>query len=311
MTSIMFGDKTENFSGTLKNFKTKIEGLRAAKKDRLVLIIMSNTHDPTLCIGCEKDAAAIKKTFEEICDQTDYNFCCIEISGKNYSNKNLFKAFDNMGTHNDVTVFYYSGHGYSYQNDSRYRYPQLDMRSHNTQADFNKIDFIEQHTENLKALLLMMMWRAGRVNIAIADCCNTSIPFKRKKASATDMEIAEDVMVRVSKKFTQQLYADNNNMVSIMVSSSTQGQPAITDNEIGSIFTDSFTKTIKSLLSKKSNPSQYFPWVKVLKTTAEKAFKESNKYNIGNGIAGKQKAVFEVFIESDSDYAKRMNSKGW
>jgi len=300
-----------NFTTHLKNFKEKIEELRAAKKDRLVLIIMSNTHDPTLCTGCEKDAAAVIKAFKKICEHISYEFCSIEISGKNYSKQNLFKTFDNMGLYNDVTVFYYSGHGYSYQKDRTYKYPQLDMRKHNNRANFNKIDFIEQHTENLKALLLMMMWRAGRVNIAIADCCNTTIPFQRKKDSTNDMEIADDVMVRVSKKFTKQLYADNGNMVSILVSSSTQGQPAITDNEIGSIFTHYFTNTIKSLLAKKSKPSLYFPWVKVLKGSSEKAFKASRSYNIGNGIAGKQKAVFEVFIESDGDYDKRMAKHGW
>ena len=71
--------KTENFFTTVENFKIKIADVSAAKKQRLVLIIMSNTHDPALCKGCEKDAAAVKKTFEEICRHTGYLFCCIEI----------------------------------------------------------------------------------------------------------------------------------------------------------------------------------------------------------------------------------------
>ena len=206
-------------------------------------------------------------------------------STKSYTYNNLFKAFDSLGYFNDVAVFYFSGHGYSYQNDSRFKYPQLDMRSHNNQPDFNKIDFIEKHTNNLKALLLMMMFKAGRVNIAIADCCNTTIQFDRKKVSRTDMEIADNVMVRVSKKFTKQLYADNDNMVSILVSSSTQGQPAIADNEIGSIFTHYFTKTIKRILAKELKTKQYFLWEKVLKATSDIAFKESWGYDIGDGIA--------------------------
>ena len=305
--------KTEKFSTIVEKFKNKIAVLSASKKQRLVLIIMSNTHDHVLKIGCAKDAEAVKKTFEEICTHIGYHFCCLEISGSNYSNKNLFKAFDAMGEFNDVTVFYYSGHGYSYLNDSRYKYPQLDMRSHDDQPDFKTMDFIEKHTENLKTLLLMMMWRAGRINIAIADCCNTPVPHKRKANSKTDMEIVGDVMVRVSKKFTKELYGNNDNMVSILVSSSTQGQPAIADNEIGSIFTHNFTQIIKKLLVKKSKRDQYFPWVRVLKSTAEKAFKASKTYNISNDIPipGKQKAVFEIFIESDSDYDKRMAKHGW
>lgn len=303
--------KTEKFDTTVENFKNEIAALKAAKKQRLVLIIMSNTNDAKLSRGCIKDAAAVKKTFENICDHTDYHFCCIEISGKNYSYKNLFKAFDGMGYFNDVTIFYYSGHGFSYQKDSRYKYPQLDMRRPNSHPDFNKIDFIEKHTENLKTLLIMMMWRAGRVNIAIADCCNTTIAFNRKKASANDMEIVKDVMIKASKKFTKQLYTDNDNMVSILVSSSTQGQPAIADNEIGSIFTHHFTNTIKNLLARKFKSGPYFPWVKVLKGTSEKAFKASRSYDIGNEIPGKQKALFEVFIESGEDYDKRSAKQPW
>lgn len=293
------------FTAPLKKFKEDIFKLRTAKKDRLVLIIMSNTHDPVLCTGCAKDTKAVNKVFKEICDHTGYAFCSIEISGKNYNQKNLFKAFENMGLYNDVTVFYYSGHGFSYKKDPKSKYPQLDMRNHSNRADFNKIDFIENNTQNLKVLLQIMRLNGGRINIAIADCCNTTIPFVRKKESITEMEITDDVMVSISKRFTKKLYADDDNMVCVLVSSSTHGQPAITDNEIGSIFTYCFTQTIKTLMKKHSKTNQFFPWVKVLTATTKKAFKESKGYNIGNGIAGKQKAVFEVYIESDSDYEKR------
>lgn len=299
-----------NFITQLRTFKEKIKGLKAAKKNRLVLIIMSNTHDPEISKGCVKDAAAIKKTFKEICEHIGYQFCSIEISGSNYSDKNLQKTFDRMGLYNDVTVFYYTGHGFSYKRDRKSKYPQLDMRNHNNRADFNHINFIEENTQNLKVLLQIMRLYGGRINIAIADCCNTTIPYVRKKESATELAIADDVMVAVSKSFTKKLYNDNDNMVCILVSSSTQGQPAITDNAIGSIFTYFFTQTIKTFLTEKLKDKQYFPWVKVLKATAEKAFKDSSGYDIGKGIAGKQKAVFEVYIESDSDFDKRMSKHG-
>ena len=300
-----------NFTTQLKTFKEKIVDLKADKKNRLILIIMSNTHDPELSVGCAKDAEAIKKTFKEICIHISYQFCSIEISGNNYNSKNLEKTFDSMGLYNDVTVFYYTGHGFSYKKDTKSKYPQLDMRHHTNRANFNKINFIEDNTENLKVLLQMMRLYGGRINIAIADCCNTTIPFVRKNDSATDLAIADDVMVAVSKSFTKKLYDDNDNMVCILVSSSTQGQPAITDNAIGSIFTYFFTETIKTFLTDKVKNKQYFPWVKALKTTAEKAFKDSSGYDIGGGTAGKQKAVFEVFIESDSAFDKRMNKHGW
>jgi hypothetical protein len=288
-----------SFTTQLKNFEEKINKLNAGKKKRLVLIIMSNTHDPALSTGCIKDAEAVKNTFKTICSDTDYNFCYIEISGKNYSRENLLKAIDSMGLYNDVTVFYYSGHGFSYAKDSRSKYPQIDMRSHNNNADFNKIDFIEKHTENLAVLLNIMRFKGGRINIAIADCCNTTISFYRKKDGIKEMNVVEGIMPPISKVLTKKLFTDFHNSISILVSSSVQGQPAITDTTIGSIFTYCFTETIKTLLAKELKINNYLPWLKVLKATSAKAFKDSKSYDIGNGIAGKQKAVFEVFIDNE------------
>lgn len=288
-----------NFTTQLKNFKEKIGKPGAAEKKRLVLIIMSNTHDPTLCTGCVKDAEAVKNTFKTICSNTDYNFCCIEISGKNYSRENLLKTIDSIGLYNDVTVFYYSGHGFSYAKDRRSKYPQIDMRSHNNNADFNKIDFVEKHTENLAVILNIMRFKGGRINIAIADCCNTTIPFYRKKDGKKEMNIVDGIMPAVSNVLTKKLFTDFHNSISILVSSSVQGQPSISDNTIGSIFTWCFTETIKTLLAKELKTKDYIPWLKVLKATAAKAFKDSKSYDIGNGIAGKQNAVFEVFIDTE------------
>lgn len=288
-----------NFTRQLKTFKEKINELKVAEKKRLVLIIMSNTHDPALCTGCVKDAEGVKNTFKTVCSNTDYNFCCIEISGKNYSRENLLKAIDSTGLYNDVTIFYYSGHGFSYAKDSKSKYPQIDMRSHNNNADFNKIDFIEKHTENLAVILNIMRFNGGRINIAIADCCNTTIPFYRKKDGIKEMNVVDGIMPPVSKVLTKKLFTDFHNSISILVSSSVQGQPAITDTAIGSIFTYCFTETIKTLLAKELKTNNYLPWLKVLKATAAKAFKDSKSYDLGNGITGKQKAVFEVFIDNE------------
>ncbi|MEO7393606.1 MAG: caspase family protein [Chitinophagaceae bacterium] len=288
-----------HFTKELNNFKEKIEELKASEKNRLVLIIMANTLDPALSTGCAKDAKAVRNTFKKICSETDYNFCCIEISDINYSRENLLKAIDSIGLYNDVTVFYYSGHGFSYAKDSKSKYPQIDMRRHNSRADFSKIDFIEKHTENLAVVLNLMRFKGGRINIALADCCNTTIPFFRKKDGIKEMNVVDGIMPPVSKVLTKKLFTDFNNAVSILVSSSVQGQPAISDSAIGSIFTYCFTETIKTVLAKELKTNNYFPWLKVLKATSAKAFNDSKNYDIGNGIAGEQKAVFEVFIDKE------------
>ena len=76
-------------------------------------------------------------------------------------------------------------------------------------------------------------------------------------------------------------------------------------------FYTAFYKCYQKFTGKKSTSSQYFPWVKVLKVASEKVFKASRGYDIGNDIAGKQKAVFEDFIESGGNYDKRIAKHGW
>lgn len=106
-------------------------------------------------------------------------------------------------------------------------------------------------------------------------------------------------MPAVRKGLTKNLFTDFNNAICILVSSSVQGQPAITDDTIGSIFTLRLTETMKAALTKDNGSSKHLPWLKVLKIASAKAFKDSKNYDIGDGVAGKQKAVFEVFVDAE------------
>ena len=298
----MPASKQKPFPELLEKFKTRTKHKKVVKKPRLILMIMANTHDPELNKACAKDVRAVKKAFTEICKHIHYEFITIEISGDNYNGDNMYSAITNfdLSSESDVAIFYYTGHGFSYEKENTKRkYPQVDMRPHNNQVNFNKLSFIEEHTENLAVILNIMRFRGGRINIAIGDCCNTSIPFKRPKASEKDMYVVQDVLPRVSKKLTPKMLANEKNAVCILVASSQHGQPAVTDAKIGSIFTHHFSNTLASSIRKEPKGTQYLPWLKLLKQTADQAFKDSRGYDIGGGKAGEQKAVFEVFIDKE------------
>jgi hypothetical protein len=296
----MPASKQKPFAQLLKDFKESMEE-RAPLQPRLVLIIMANTHDAHLNKACEKDAKAVRKVFADICKHIHFDLCAIEITGNNYNRYNLEVAVDSIILHNenDVTIFYYSGHGFSYEKDSRRKYPQVDMRAHNDQAKYNKIDFIEKHTENLAVILNIIRFKGARINIAIGDCCNSNIPFRRPAHSEKDMNIVKGIMPHKSTSLTKKIFTDGRNAVSILVSASQHGQPAVTDAAIGSIFTHHFTRSLASTISKEPRGRPYLPWLKLLKQTASQAFKDSKGYDIGAGKAGKQKAVFEVFIDRE------------
>lgn len=295
--------KTSPFSGLLKTFSKSINHTRKSGRPGLVLIVMANTHDKTLSRECKKDMKAVTAVFKKISAQFDIDFSCIEVAGNHYGWDNLDKAIDltripllkTDGGSNDTVIFYYTGHGFSYDKDRYTKYPQLDMRPHNKQVKHTDINFIKNNTINLEALLNIIRFMGNRVNIAIADCCNTTIPYKRPKANLHDMWVSGKILPQKTKRLTRQMYADDDSEVGILVGSSQFGQPAVTDSKMGSLFTHFFVKALAAAITTKQKGSSYIPWVKILKKVSAQALKESRGYDVGGGVAGKQKAVFQVY----------------
>ena len=261
---------------------------------KLILIVIANTQDPEIAKGCEADVRSIRGVFEHLCQQTHFIFCEIVIVGTDYCRKNVMSAMDAITPFdNDVTIFYYSGHGFSYGKDRSRKFPQIDLRP---DQDNKKIDFINAHTENLMVMLQLLRLRGGRVNIVIGDCCNSTIQFKRMFESSTEMNIAEDLLPPVSKAMSERLFSEG--AVSIIAAAAKRGEFAISDAKIGSLFTYSFTRALAKLLSKEPGPDSLLPWHQLLEATREKAFELSKTYGI-HGKPGHQEAIFEIMLEKE------------
>ncbi len=288
------------FSVLLKKFTTSIQKKRAANSINLVLIIMANTHDHTLSACCIKDVKAIKNAFKIVCKNAKIGYCDIEISGSNYTRHNLWTAMEvvNYNT-GQINVFYYTGHGYSYANDKNFKYPQLDFRPYSNEPHYNSIEFIEKNTDNLESILLLLRLGGGRVNIAIADCCNTTISHKRSKKSKVDVGMTKSVLPGKLTTLNEEIYEDENNDIRILISSSQQGVSAVSDASIGSLFTHYFTKILVDIVAAEKKHDEYLPWGKVLQIASRHAFKNSQQYEADGGKPGHQKAVFEVFVYSE------------
>jgi|GEM_PF-631553 len=296
----MPADTTSPFTLRLDKFRKLLNKDKSGVRPRLILLILANTHDPEIAKGCAKDVRSIRKVFKHISKHADVGYCEIEISGNNYNRQNLLRAIDCIEPfNNDVTIFYYSGHGFRYDKDARRKYPQIDLRAYNNKKKYNNIDFINKYTENLAVILQLMRLRGGRVNIAIADCCNSNVPYKRGKESHVEMDITSDLMPPVNKKMTKKLFTDEQHTVSILVSASQRGQFAITDPKFGSIFTHYFTRALSTVLSRKPEEGQYLPWRQLLDKVAEQTFRLSKSYDIGGGKPGHQQAIFEILIEDE------------
>jgi hypothetical protein len=290
--------KQKPFSELLIKFKKSLSSKKKEAVPKIILIILANTHDKILSKDCEKDMRSVKTAFKKVADHFDVAFFSIQVAGKHYKWENLITAIDAIEINNhsgfdSQIIFYYTGHGFSYQNDRFKKFPQMDIRPHNNQADFNNINFIKKHTINVEVVLDSLRVQGCRVNIAIADCCNNIIPYKRQRNSEDDM-FGFPLPPKI-RKITRKVLTDDNKEICILIGSSQLGQAAISDG--GSIFTKFFTKAISDLLESHPKGEMYIPWVKILKNTSARAFKESKGYDAGDGKRGNQKAVFEVYSD--------------
>lgn len=296
----MSATKKIPFSHLFKDFKESMPKQSANDKPAFILVIMADTNDATLKEACEKDVKVIRTVFKDMCDHIDYELCAIELTGTDFDFVKLDKAIHaiKIKNLNDVIVFYFSGHGYSYADDKKWKYPQLDTRNPIVDEMYNKIKDYNEMTLNLSEIVgLMLLLRGARITIGIGDCCNSSIPFKRPPDLEKTMKGTNELFTNKVKTVTKKIFTDKHNFVTILISSSQQGQPAVSDPAIGSIFTHCFTKELAALIVKEPKGSRYLPWPKLLKTSSRKAFKESKGYDVGGGKAGKQKAVFEIFVD--------------
>lgn len=298
--------KQVTFTQLLKNFKKRFK-VANGTEPRIILVTMANTHDKTLSRECSKDMKAVQTVFKNISTHFKMPFCSIEVAGKHYTWENLNKAIAAIpmpeeGVHSkldDVVIFYYTGHGFSYKNDRFAKYPQLDIRPHNKQVKFNSIDFIKRHTINIENVLNIVRMRGGKITVAIADCCNTIIPYKRPDGDAKDMWASGVMLPPKTSKVTKQMLLDAKKEICMLVASSQLGQPAVTDSKMGSLFTHFFTKALAAVTQRSSSKSAYIPWPDIFKKASVQAFKESKSYDVGGGVAGKQKAIFQAYVSNN------------
>lgn len=300
------------FTSLLGQFKKSFKAADG-KIPRIILVTMANTHDKTLSRECARDMKAVQTVFKNISKHLKMPFCSIEVAGKHYTWENLNKAIAAIpmpeeavqNKLDDLVIFYYTGHGFSYQADRYAKYPQLDIRPHNKQVKFNSIDFIKRHTINIENVLNFVRMRGGKITVAIADCCNTIIPYKRPAGDAQDMWASGVMLPSKTKKITKQMLVDTNKEICILVASSQLGQPAVTDTKMGSLFTHFFTQALSAVTDRKHKAGIYIPWPAILKKASAQAFKESRGYDVGGGVAGKQKAVYQAYVSNQMSIEDR------
>jgi hypothetical protein len=293
----MLSKEKDTFLRNRKRFIRKMSIAETKPATKLILVIVANTNDPEIGIGCRQDIKSIRHMFKKLCKHMQFEFLELLVMGHNYSKKNVQDAIDILKPDgNDIVVFYYSGHGFSYKKDKAKRFPQVDLRPAKSS---NKIKIINENTNNLAELFEAVKSKGARLNIVIGDCCNNTIKFKRAtKSGDADFPIKKKTRMSINKVMCEAMFC--NYTASILVAAADKGQFAISDDKIGSIFTHNFSNNLKILMKRPTKNEESMPWLQLLEETKKETHLLSKKYQIENGKQGNQIAIFDIQFDKSA-----------
>ncbi len=287
----------DDFSREKEAFLEEMAKAEKTGGTKLILVVVANIMDPHIGKGCAKDIESIRHMFSALAKHMKFWFLELIIKGESYSIKNVLDSIESLKPgSDDIVVFYYSGHGFRFEKDEDEKYPHVYLKATLPVATG---PIINENSQNLNDIFEKVKARGARLNIVIGDCCNNLIHFKRK-FSGGDHKIRTEVQPewKLDEGMCRTLFCDVT--ASILVAAADKGQFSITDDDLGSIFTFSFTKNLNMLMSTPAGSSDGFAWHKLLEASQEKTFDLSKTYNIGSDTEekpGHQKPIFKVFKE--------------
>jgi hypothetical protein len=140
-------------------------------KSTLYLIQVTNSLDTKLGNGFYENHKMIKSLFQEAASTCNINFQNIEVMGNDYSKDNVIKTISNFNPGpNDIVIFYYSGHGYRYD-DQVSDWPRMALsNTYQTKEELhaNSLSLDDDVYKPLAA-------KNPHLLLVIGECCNTSV----------------------------------------------------------------------------------------------------------------------------------------
>jgi hypothetical protein len=270
-----------------KNIPARIKKEIESLLPTIHLMIVANTNDPIIGKGCKLDVKAMRQLFGKITRFTHFPLVEILIAGDRYTLQNILKALDGIQPKKkDCVIFYYSGHGFSYEKEKSKKFPQMDFRSN--PADSN-IKVVDAHTKNLADIFETIKAKGAHLNLVIGDCCNSVIDFKRLYSG--DKKVVQEKIVPANADFCKKLFSGIG--ASIMAAAAKKGEHAISDDAIGSLFTYSLLKKIKDGVNS-SVPVKDMSWENLLRHAKAETLKQSAGYDNGCGEPSRQDAIYVI-----------------
>jgi hypothetical protein len=136
---------------------------------KMHLILVINSDIPDIGKSCETDERIMDIEFREIAKAIGIPFQKYVVKGQKFTRDNVENVLNTIRVgKNDIVVFFYSGHGFRWANQTD-RYPQFDMRY----SEYTQLS--ERTSLPFSRLIDVVKGKGARLNILLADCCNSQI----------------------------------------------------------------------------------------------------------------------------------------
>jgi hypothetical protein len=234
---LQFFSKDEDFYKDL--FEAKTRNLTSDEKTiTLHLLVVANTNDPDIGTTCMLDKDKTVKTFSDLSEFMGLKLDIKTIFGDDYNKKNVQDAVAALQpSQKDIVIFYYSGHGFS-KNDN-YLYPYLELRSKSFQS-------LDDNSLNIEDIYNSLKQKGAKVTLVFSDCCNT-LP-ETAPAISGEVALTRSSSLGWNLNNCFQLFLPSA-PVSILMTAAAKGEMSAGNNNYGGFFTYNFRSALVNFLS--------------------------------------------------------------
>ena len=210
---------------------------------KIHFILVANTSDPRIGTSVQKDVVNLSSQIKDVAVFLKLTLDYVEVSGANFGKKGVEAALANLKPGpDDIVIFYYSGHGYSLEQNTSQQYPQFDLRQ-------SRFDDITVATLNVADVYNTIKTKSARFNLVLADCCNSNLGLL--KPEGKNFALTAKSLLTWDKNYCYNLFLKSKG--SILATAAKKGEFAYGNTDVGGYFTSNFVTALEKYLSKFQN----------------------------------------------------------
>lgn len=222
-------------------FQTNIRSLPPdLKSTKMYLLTVIDNEDESIGGDCETDRKKQQSYFTKLASKLEIPIEIKEVLGKELGRDKVLQKINEINaTRNDIVIFYYSGHGYS--REDNHLFPYLDLRPD------KDIPIKKGEGElNMEEIYDIVKSKPSRLNLVISDCCNWHPSVSNARSS--NIANTRPSPVGLSVENMRSLFM-NPNRLSILMTAAAKGQVSAGNSADGGIFTTQFRDALQKFMS--------------------------------------------------------------